>query len=404
MLLDDGELDTVLEVLEEMDVPFVHLQGQQIRRRVRCPRSLLLTTARRAIKMPQLADLVRGPRGPLWIAFHNQDFLPFRKRLGALGVHFLVQTSVNPDALRLLLEYVLYRGSEKRDDLRLPTGSGITYEIDGTIRRGTLLELSAHGCRLRGSDRPKRGTPITIHLPAQLGGGRVLSLPGETVRVICSKDVAGEPETLIAVTFEAMEKDVERQVAKILEGGAIGTLVTPLERAGAVPLGNGSSKSATGPQRVPASAPSGTRDRRPAPPGERRADQGAAAVDRRVGRRAVYAHGVTASLSTGTHVLLGRDLSLEGIRVDGHPSLQVGATVRLALYGGPPRRPLIVAATVAREDDGASIALRFGHLGPQELDALERIIAGLPSVESLAGGEGVSGPVVVSRIVGHEAD
>ena len=68
LLLDDGELDRVREAIEGLEVPFLHLRGTAIPRRVPRPKRLLLTTARLATRMPQLAELVSDSEGPL---FHH---------------------------------------------------------------------------------------------------------------------------------------------------------------------------------------------------------------------------------------------------------------------------------------------------------------------------------------------
>jgi hypothetical protein len=97
-------------------------------------------------------------------------------------------------------------------------------------------------------------------------------------------------------------------------------------------------------------------------------------------------------------VVLGRDLSVEGIRVDPHAALRPGASVRLALYGGPAGSPLIVPATVLRDDGGQGVVLRFGRLHAEQLRWLEEVVGSLSPVEALSG-EGGSGPIVLSRIV-----
>ncbi len=101
------------------------------------------------------------------------------------------------------------------------------------------------------------------------------------------------------------------------------------------------------------------------------------------------------------HVVLGRDLSMTGIRLAAHPSLSVGAHVSIALYGGSGDEPLRVAAEVVREDAGG-FGLNFDPLTPEQQAWLGRVVAQLPQIQSLAG-ERSSGGWIVSKLVSSES-
>ncbi len=45
---------------------------------------------------------------------------------------------------------------------------------------------------------------------------------------------------------------------------------------------------------------------------------------------------------------MGRDLSMGGMRIEPHPGLEMGKTLRLAIYGAPREEPFIVRARVVR--------------------------------------------------------
>jgi hypothetical protein len=391
LLVHDGELHDVLEVLETMEVPFLALAGRGIPRRPPRPRSLLLTTASRAIRMPQLQELVRGSSPPVWIAFHHQDFLPFRERLKRLGVRYLVQSSACSDTVRLLLEYELYRGSERRDAARLPADQRVRYEVGGVGHRGMLLELSAEGCRIRARGTPTPETLVAVHLPPSLGGGRPLVLPGRVVWVMPPEDGGFDRDAHFAVRFELLPRGARRDLERVLEGGAIGTLVTRLRKRDAPRLGAEPERSSEGGSSRP-----------PAWPAESGRVAEEAPSDRRRARRGSYALEVTARLGPGEAVVMGRDLSVEGIRVKPHASLRPGESVHLALYGGADGSPSIVPATVLRDDGERGVALRFGRLHAEQLRWLEEIVGSLSPVEALSG-EGGAGPVVPSRIVSKGA-
>ena len=375
LLVDDGELDRVSCLLAETGADFVHLRGEEVQERFRLPRDLLVTTATRAVWISELDDAPSWTGPPLWITIHNQDYLPFRERLREIGVHFLVHSAADPEALRLLLLYALYGGAEKRDTLRLPVGYGVSLRIGRRTRDATLVELSVNGCRLITAEAPPSGARIVVEVPADLARGRPLRLPGQVVRAI-SQDEGTPGMFSVAVAFEEMSRGSESDLNAILEGRSIGTLVTPL---GEEPR---KARDGDGPEPEAVASPS---------EGERR---------RR--RRSSYGRKVTALVGEATGVLLGRDLSTGGMRIESRPDLTVGSKVRLAIHGLSRDEPIVVSATVIRDDREHGLALRFDDLDPAAARYLERLVEELPPVESLSGEE--SEPVVVLSLVLDDED
>jgi hypothetical protein len=101
---------------------------------------------------------------------------------------------------------------------------------------------------------------------------------------------------------------------------------------------------------------------------------------------------------------MGRDLSVGGMRIEPNPDLEVGTRLRLAIYGEPMEEPFVVRARVARNDGDEGIGLRFEQISTGVAARLESLVAGLPSVESLHGGETDALGSVVSRILEAEDD
>jgi hypothetical protein len=85
-------------------------------------------------------------------------------------------------------------------------------------------------------------------------------------------------------------------------------------------------------------------------------------------------------------VLLGRDLSIGGMRVEYHENVQIGDVLELAVYVSPREEPIILKARVAH-DAGDGLGLSFEGMPAEVGSRLEKLIARLPSVESLQGGE-----------------
>ncbi len=93
-------------------------------------------------------------------------------------------------------------------------------------------------------------------------------------------------------------------------------------------------------------------------------------------------------------VVLGRDLSLTGIQIEGNSSLAVGDRVELALYGGTTREPLVLQATAVRDKPERGLGLRFLNLTAPQTQVLQAMLEDLPPLESLQDGSGV----VVSQL------
>ena len=71
------------------------------------------------------------------------------------------------------------------------------------------------------------------------------------------------------------------------------------------------------------------------------------------------------------------------------------------MFGAPREEPILVRAEVTRADDGA-YGLAFVDVGAEAASRLEKLVAHLPSVESLEGDEAEGLGAVVTRIVSRD--
>ena len=118
--------------------------------------------------------------------------------------------------------------------------------------------------------------------------------------------------------------------------------------------------------------------------------------------RALFAREVLAldqAADSVLHVLVGRDLSTGGIRVEPHPGLAVGDLLRLAIYDASAKEPFIVRARIERDDAGAGLGLQFVDIEPEALAQLEAAIDSLPAVEALRPAEADPQGVLVAQIL-----
>lgn len=129
----------------------------------------------------------------------------------------------------------------------------------------------------------------------------------------------------------------------------------------------------------------------PPPPEERRNEP----------RRKFDRH-IVALSSEAARVLIGRDLSIGGMRVAPNETLRVGAEVRLALYAREGEVPLVVRARVVRNDPVHGAALRFGELGVAVQEQLRKVTHDLPVLETPFDGDLPTEGIVVSRLLDLE--
>ncbi len=384
LLLDDGELDRVHRMLQQLGVDCVRLQKAEIRGVVPKPRDLLISSCDRTLEMPQLESSQEVPLDPVWVCVHNQDFLPLRQRLRELGVHFLVHMALDQESLRLFLLQLLNRGPNRREQLRLPLGDSIQCgAVDAKLEPATLADLTADMCRVISPRAAEPETAIRIVLPESLGGGERLELQGCVVRSAECESRSGESMYSILMRLDGLDPEARAQVEKLVRGEQIGTRVTPLaERSSGDPV-----PSATVPREEVAEPQA---EAETAPRSERR-------------RHPRSEYGRTVGIldfedSDRSQTALGHDLSLEGVRIVGLSGLAVGSEVTLALYGGSREEPVVLEATVLRDDGEDGQALVFKSVSDSQRHALEKLRAASPPLESLRDAARERDAVVVAQV------
>ncbi len=367
LLIDDGELDDVAGLLRDLRVEVVRVAGHELCETGRLPRAprVVVATGRRALALDALPLAPDAPE-PIYVAVVTGGSRTVRVALRRVGFHYLIHRPVHPDAVRLLFARLLYRGPEKRRAERVAVGAPVSFRGGLRRRDATLIELSATGCRLLAASAPARRAHVTLHLPDP-DGGRTLSLRARVVRVSSSE--RGANARVIAFAFDptsdALRARIDRLVALHLDG--------PAAWAGA-----------------PMPGPAPTRLRH----------------DPRRHRRSVYRKRVIALSEAGARVVLGRDLSVGGMRLEAAADLEHGEVLTVALHGAPLDGPLVVRARVVRRGVSRESVLRFIELDDVAREALGKLVADGPEIESLGPQSGISRRTVVTtveRVAAEEA-
>jgi PilZ domain len=382
LIVHDGELDDLRNLFGEIGAPFVMRRGRLLPDDREARWDLVIATARRVLDLQ-----LRVPPGAQ-IAVADHDSRTLRNSLRRAGIRLVVRRPVHPAALRALVLHALYRGPEKRRVRRVPVGAAVRYRAGWRQRGALLADLSIGGCRLLADTDLRRGQTFTLHLPAQIAGGRPVSVRARALR---SSLAPGGASFTVTARFEKPNARVLERLKAAVEAHASGP-ATLSERA--QPLPRDAPPRPCAAEEEPPSPEAGGESA--ADPVAEPASEPAAAGDRRESPRRDIEGRVFALGREATRVLVGRDISTGGMRVEPNPLLRLGEDFQLAVHVGA-ADPLFVTARVHRDDGERGIVLRFHALSPDGVRLLERMVAERPVVEPGERGEDTA--LVVSEIL-----
>jgi len=374
LLIDDGELEPVRLLLEDCGAEVERIQASAHHEAVTHPAQLLVASAAAVHALKLNRTLAPQLQRAIWIAFVMGESKTQRAMLQKAGFDFLVREPVHPAALRVLFQRALFRGSDSRRVPRVAFGYPVRYRTGLFGRNAMLVDLSPRGCRLLLRGSLKDQSAIRVEIPAELAGGKSLVLPGHVVRVSSSSREGGaDGEISVGIRFDAMSQRAHLRLRDVLAERVIG----PAALSVAVPL-------TPGERPIEAKAP----PRGSAPPPRKR----------RVNARAKYEKTVTGLAGDEAYAILCRDLSVGGMKIERVESLAVGGKLNLAIQLNPPREPVLVEATVLRDDGDGSMAIGFDWLSAESRRQLERLLATLPAIEALHEDAGRQGTILARRL------
>jgi PilZ domain len=420
-LVDDGELDEVVRVLEASGLAFVRHRGGSVPARIERSGELLIVTSRRLEHLAPRAKASRranddgrasgsasagaSEEKPLCIVAVAEDGPALRRRLRRQGMHLLVRLPATRETWRLLVARALYQGEERRDDLRIATELPVALPHTSAL----LVDLSNRGCRIQSNAALAVGDAVRFSIPGTAfprASGEPLELSGRVRRVAA---IAGSDRHTCAVVFDAnLDGATRRRLTALINHWASGAAAHA-----AIPAAGGEGPAIPA-CRLPA-LPDLVLDDETDPPVRAnrdvsialRGDPGQKAasgapestLERRREPRGAYLSLLKAQAETRALVVVGRDLSARGMRIERHVALTLGDRFRLSLNGPALARPIVVEATVVRDDAQDGMGLAFHGMTREIAAALEKLVACLPDVESLTDGELGGLGSVISEIV-----
>lgn len=410
LLLDDGELSSVAELLDQSQCSYRRLRGAEITDRIAPPSNLLISTPRHANKVRRGSPPGALPGRPARIIAVEEDSPSLRRMLRTMGFSLLVRQPAHREVWRLLIQRALYQGDERRRETRLSMGSQVSVESPGVknaaapaTRALLLIDISNRGCHFIGDDPFEVGTDVVFEIEAATTGGERLVLSGKIVRSGPWSE-NGDRRYSCAMAFGPAVDDSSRMnLARMINSKISG----PLSLAPPCP------ESLSLPSCDSPALPGLLLDDETDPPvatefevqlamtngsPHERTDEGVQ-PERRKDRRADYLQRIEVQSSGETSVLMGRDLSSNGMCVEYFADAEIGARLNLAIYGPSESAPLYVDAEIIRDHGERGIGLRFCDLARESSAQLEKFVACLPAVESLEDGEALGMGSVLAEVL-----
>jgi hypothetical protein len=336
LLLHDGELADLARVIEPLGG--IDRRGNPTELDRTRVWDVIIASATRMLELNEHLSDTSAVR----IAVLDGDSKRLRKMLHRVDTDLLVRQPVHPAALRLLILHALYRGPEKRRTTRVSMGAPVRFRSGLRRRPAILAELSTRGCRMMVDSGCHRAAPdrlMTVVLPPEVTNDkRSLSLRGHVMRV--SSAEAGSE--VIAVLFELLRESVRERLESIVSAHSRGPAVLDEAVASAlrsVPIISEDAES----------LPTLPGDDDPHSP-DLDVPNDEAPGERRTQSRHTISRRIIALGDEAARVLIGRDISVGGMRIDPTPGLAMGDRLKVAVHVRPDGQPLVVSAEIVRDD------------------------------------------------------
>ena len=261
------------------------------------------------------------------------------------------------------------------------------------------MDISNRGCRLLGHEAFEVGQRLSVQVPDREGDDAALRVPGRVARIGRVEGMPGEPTHVGAIVFDPGMDEADRmQLGVRINRWSIGPASLSEDRPGpSVPAC--ASREIPGLMLDEETDPA-VRIDAPIEGMWANADDAAPGAERRAHARAQFAVPVIARGRSQRRLLIGRDLSRSGMRVEPASNVHIGDRFMLALHGTTSGEPIVVTATVARDDGQSGLGLRFDELSAPRAEALDKLVGCLPDLESLEEGEDFGLGAVIGEWIG----
>jgi hypothetical protein len=368
LVLHDGELGDVCALLKRLGLLFSERRGGPRQEDATQRWDLVVATPRR---MLEFRSTSKGS-SPVRVAILDRDSKTLRSMLRRAGIDMVVRRPVHPAALRLLVLHCLYRGPERRRSPRVSVGAPVVFRTGLRRRNAILADLSMTGGRLLCRHELDRGQKLSLRIPVEPGRKRALRIEAAVLRVGPSEV---EGVNAVALTFARGSRRVLEKLRELLKEYARGPAILAGEAPALKDLRLDSPAGSTA-----AAAGDG--------------DGAGDGSERRDSPRRAYVQHVIALGTEAGKVLIGRDISLGGMRVDPHPELLLGDQLKVGLHLRAREKPLVVNARVVRNDGERGLVLQFNDLEEESESYLRSMVNFLPILAVPPPGEEEAGLIL----------
>ena len=398
LLQRDCELAEFLAVLTELEVQVVNcLSGLPARNELPTAR-LVIASAERLLESgpPHLSNW------PRTFAVIQNPSRTLSAHLVRIGVTMILRRPIHPRTLRLLLLHEFYRGPEKRGGGRTLLGQPVRIGSRLFGSKGMLIDLSPTSARLQLAKAPKLASTLPIQLGRELTQGPPLKLKARVIRCSQLHGKRGYEVGVAILDADSNRKAIQSIVHRFGSGPAPwksepSNRQSAVRAAAATDSPDPTPRPQVEPEKAPAPrtpppacTPAASQDTKVGALPARFEDtheslesdadqiqtQDIEHTERRSQQRIPYERRVVALDEEAARVLVGRELSMGGMRIVSNASVPIGSLLRIALHSGPEMEPLILMTRAVRDDGPAGTGLVFENLDPSQREHLEKIIAG----------------------------
>jgi hypothetical protein len=217
LILDDGELESLRELLDDLGVPYgVREDWKDVRlEEIPMPDGLLVSSSHYAVQADDVLHHLPADTRPLHVVITGKTSKTASKLIDRLDCDAVLEEPVHPTLLILLVRRAFHHGDKRRTRERVAVNTPVKFKEGLRSYPATLVDLSHMGCKLTSPFAVEVGEEISVVLPRDLTGTKTTSVNG---RVISGHDAgfSDSSEHAMSVIFCNPTLAVRRLLARIM--------------------------------------------------------------------------------------------------------------------------------------------------------------------------------------------
>jgi hypothetical protein len=217
LILDDGELESLRELLDDLGVPYGEREDWKdvLLEEIPMPDGLLVSSSHYALRADGVLHDLPADTRPLHVVITGKTSKTASTLIGRLDCDVVLEEPVHPTVLTLLVRRAFHHGEKRRTRERVAVNTPVKFKEGLRSYPATLVDLSHMGCKLTSRFAVEMGEEISVVLPKDLTGTKTTSVKG---RVISGHDAgfSDSSEHAMSVVFCKPTLAVRRLLARIM--------------------------------------------------------------------------------------------------------------------------------------------------------------------------------------------